>query len=209
MTGGTAVCPSDVIVPVILLPGIMGSRLKSGNQVVWDPDSKGLMLRLYAMNSGSVVGPDAFRIRERRNVRAAAARRKALLVGSRFDKNFLKPIEFAKVEGLTPTQVARNWNSVTLSSYRPILADMERTFPNLVASEVRKVNPKFNLIQMPIYACGYNWSASNYDSGRAAAVHIKKWVEDARAWAAQNNAQCPGAILVTHSMGASLRARRR
>lgn len=201
MAGGTAVCPADVIVPVILLPGIMGSRLKSGNQIVWDPDSKGLMIRHYALNAGSVPGPDLFRTRERSNVRAAAAKRKALLVGNRFDKNFLKPVEFAPVAGLTAAQVSRNWSSVSLSSYGPILRDMESSFPARLTHEVRKHNPQFNLVRMPVYACGYNWSASNYDSGKAAAAHIKTWVAEARKWAAANDAQCPGAILVTHSMG--------
>lgn len=201
MARGTAVCPSDVIVPVILLPGIMGSRLQSGNRTVWDPDNSMLMLQLYGANAGTVPGPDPFRTRERRNVREAAATRKALLVGNRFNKNFLKPIEFAQVDGLTSGQVARNWSSVSLTSYGQILREMETSFPLWLTNKVRAVNPQFNLVKMPVYACGYNWSGSNYDSGRAAAVHIKKWVAEAREWAASNNAQCPGAILVTHSMG--------
>lgn len=201
MTEGAARCPANVIVPVILLPGIMGSRLTSSAGVVWDPDDSFGMLRQYGTNGGVVAGPDLFRIRETANVREAAAARKARLIGTSFNKNFLRPIEFTAVEGLTQAQVQRNWSSVALSSYGQILRDLEGRFPAQLTNRLRESNPRFNLVKMPVYACGYNWSASNHDSGRAAAAHIKTWVAEARAWAAKNNAQCPGAILVTHSMG--------
>jgi hypothetical protein len=195
-------CPEDVIVPVILLPGIMGSRLRNrGGQVVWDPDDSMLMVSLYGRNAGVVVGPDAFRFRERRAVRAAAARRKALLVGNNFSRSFLRPIENAPVEGLSPTQVARNWSSVSLSTYGQILRAIEAQFPTLLTREVQQTNPRFNLVEMPTYALGYNWSQSNHHSGAYAAEKISAWVGAARQRAAEIGAQCPGAILVTHSMG--------
>ena len=202
MVEAAAVCPTDVIVPVVFLPGIMGSRLKSASGTVWDPDSKAFMLWNYGRNAGSVAGRDVFGIRERRNVRAAAARRKQMLIGgAAFRKNYLTPIEFAKIKGLTQTQIARNWSSVSLATYGPLLRSMESTFPLHLQSAIKKVNPRFNLVSMPVYACGYNWSQSNYDSGRAVAAHIKKWVAEARKLAAARGAQCPGAIVVTHSMG--------
>lgn len=194
-------CPEDVIVPVILLPGIMGSRLEQGGTTVWDPDDAMLMLRLYGANAGTVVGPDMFRMRESSNVRSAAATRKRLLVGSRFSKSYLNPIEFAPEKDLSSTQTLQNWSSVSMNTYGTIMRDIEASFPALLTREIKQTNPKFNLVKMPVYGCGYNWSQSNYDSGKAAAAHIKSWVKQARDWADENNAQCPGAILVTHSMG--------
>ena len=107
MSSAVGLCPSDVIVPVVFMPGIMGSRLESNGRVVWDPDDKMLMLSLYGRNAGTVVGPDPFGTRERDNVRQAAARRKAMLVGNRFNRDFLKPVEFKRVEGLTPNAPIR------------------------------------------------------------------------------------------------------
>lgn len=194
-------CPEDVIVPVILLPGIMGSRLEHSGSTVWDPDDSMLMVRLYGANAGTVVGPDLFRMRESSKVRAAAAVRKRLLVGSRFSKSFLNPVEFGPVDGLSQDRIDRNWSSVALGTYGKIMKDMEDSFPIVLNNRIKEINPKFNLVKMPVYACGYNWSQSNDDSGKAAAAHIKTWVDEAKNWAAENNAQCPGAVLVTHSMG--------
>ena len=202
-------CPEDVIVPVILLPGIMGSRLKNSlNQTVWDPDSKSLMLGLYGTFSGGVVGPDLFRIRESHNVRLAASVRKAVLIGDKFDKTYLSPIENKTVkdgpisiEGYDDDINDRNWSSVSLDTYGQIMRQIESAFPGELNRLVKRANPKFNLVKMPVYACGYNWSQSNHDSGKTVAKRIKEWVKKARDWADANNAQCPGAIVVTHSMG--------
>ncbi len=194
-------CPEDVIVPVILLPGIMGSRLSQAGRVVWDPDDKMMMARLYGLNGGVVIGPDLFRMRERSAVTAAAALRKRLLIGESFNKDFLKPVEFQSVEGLSQTQIARNWSSVSLSTYGAILRTIETGFRGPLNTAIRQTNPRFNLVEMPTYALGYNWSASNHDSGRAAAALIKEWVAECRQRADAIGAQCPGAILVTHSMG--------
>src|SRR6056297_1348124 len=98
-------CPKDVVVPVIFVPGIMGSPLQNNSgEIVWSPDSKILSGRNYVWNSGSVVGPDLFRIRERANVTDAATKRKNLLIGgSTFEKDHLKPLEYAKHKKISDT----------------------------------------------------------------------------------------------------------
>ena len=174
-------CPEDVVVPVILLPGIIGSRLQSESDgIVWGPDNTRLMLNLYGRNAGTVVGPDAFRIRERRVVRAAVRRRKELLVGSTFSRSYLTPVEYAEVEGLTSTQRARNWSSVSLNTQGHILRQIESAFSVRLTTAIRRINPRLNLVSMPTYALGYNWSQSNHDSGAVASSKIKAWVAAAR-----------------------------
>lgn len=195
-------CPSDVIVPIIFLPGIMGSRLKNkGEKIVWDPDDTSVM-KIYATNSGSVPGPDLFRFREKRNTRKAATRRKQLLIGPQgiFNKDYLKPIEFEETKNVKIEHAKRNWGSVYWGSYGPLLTRLN-AIKNDVQRRVQKENPKFHLKEMPVYALGYNWSASNWDSGKYAAQKIKHWVGDAKERAQAIGAQCPGAILITHSMG--------
>lgn len=202
-------CPKDVVVPVIFLPGIMGSRLKSQGRTIWDPDDSLLMLRSYGGNSGSFVGPDPFGGREKKKVREAAVARKQLLIGGAiFDKDYMEPMEFSdhsKISdvstGYWGSQVARNWGSVSWSSYGVFLRKLEMEFVHTIGVAVRQSNPQFNLVEMPVFALGYNWSASNDDSGAYAADMINTWVNRAKYHAAEIGAQCPGAILVTHSMG--------
>lgn len=203
-------CPKDVVVPVIFLPGIMGSRLqkKTSKTVVWDPDNTSFMVREYGLNAGSVVGPDLFRLRENANVRSAATKRKAMLIGgATFNKDYLEPMEFSEHDdisnvstGYWGSQVSRNWGSVSQSSYGPILKVLEGA-RNMISQMVGQVNPQFNLVEMPVFALGYNWSASNDDSGKYAAEKIREWVSRAKYHAGTIGAQCPGAILLTHSMG--------
>lgn len=207
---GTTVCPKDVVVPVILVPGIMGSRLKnSSGDRVWDPDDKAFMVWHYGLSAGTVPGLDVFRLRERSNVRQAAASRKANLIGgAEFNKNFLKPMEFSEHDaisnvstGFWGSQVERNWGSASQDSYGPMLQAFEGTFQDKLNEVVQQTNPQFNLVEMPVFALGYNWSQSNDDSGKYAAEKIKEWVGKAKQRASDLGGQCPGAIVVTHSMG--------
>lgn len=204
-------CPKDVIIPVIVIPGIMGSRLQKANDQskVWDPDDSFFMGTNYALNAGSVVGPDIFRVRQNRNVMSAAAKRKSLMIGgSSFNKDYLIPIEYSPNKDSisdAPTefwgsQIERNWGSVAWGFYGDLLRNLESD-KEFIASEVKKVNPLFNLVEMPVFGLGYNWTQSNDDSGKYAAEKIAEWTEKARQRAAELNAQCPGSLVITHSMG--------
>ncbi|WP_133125849.1 hypothetical protein [Thalassospira marina] len=212
MTG----CPKDVVVPVVLIPGIMGSRLQEteGHDVIWDPDDKKFMLFTYGALGG--VNPSRMDLAgfidhaiEDKIVRLSAAERKQLLIGgTSFNKDYLEPMEYSKNENISDvssgfwgSQVERNWGSVSWSSYGPILQKLEQQFPQMLSLGVKQVNPEFNLVEMPVFALGYNWSASNDDSGKYAAGKIKKWVEKAKQRANEIGAQCPGAVVLTHSMG--------
>ena len=195
-------CPEDVTVPVILLPGIMGSRLRqSGGDMAWDPDSTVFMARRYLWNAGTGSRPWGGAVNDARVAEAAAAR-KDLLVGPSFDEGYLQPAEYDPLSGLTSDQILHNWGSVVQMAYLPTLQHISQgSFRLQLETAIRQRNPSFSLVRMPVYACGYNWSASNEASGRYAARKISRWVEAERQWASENGAQCPGAILVTHSMG--------
>lgn len=199
-------CPKDVIVPVIFLPGIMGSRLQNNKgRKIWDPDDSGFMGGIFG---GAMGGWHLPVIKKEESVRLAASGRKTFLLGgSLFDKNYLEPMEYDKTDNLSTvsvdywgSQVDRNWGSVAYSSYGEILQKLEFSRVE-IGQKVKEVNPQFNLVEMPVFALGYNWSQSNDDSGKYAAAKIREWVARARSRAAEIGAQCPGAILVTHSMG--------
>ena len=82
--------------------------------------------------------------------------------------------------------------------YGDILKKLEMEYATTIGASVRQINPLFNLVEIPAFALGYNWSQSNDDSGKYAANKIKEWVAKAKERAGQIGAQCPGAIVITH-----------
>lgn len=162
-------------IPVIFVPGIMGSRLKHGAKKVWDPDDKFFMLKEY----GTVF--------------ATAAKKKAKIVGDDFDPDRLVPYEddaehnqkFAHVPGAAD----RGWGTVAWGTYGEILQELQK--PESWPAPIRA------FFDIQVYAVGYNWSASNVDSGRKLKEKIEKYVKDAQ----KDGGLCRKAILVTHSMG--------
>jgi pimeloyl-ACP methyl ester carboxylesterase len=89
--------------PVVFLPGIMGSRLRwlDGSGRVWDPDSNGEMLHWVRLG---------------------------LTGGERLARamHHLVPVAVMRhADGLKPTQVANGWGGVSATYYRALLAATE------------------------------------------------------------------------------------
>lgn len=195
-------CPTKVTIPIVLLPGIMGSRLfqRAGGKA-WDPDDPLFTGGEYAWNAGTSA-PVYNRHDTAEIVRKAAARRKALLVGPKFTKNYVYVDEYNAPAELTFDQMERGWGMLVQSAYKPTLDHMSTSgFRSTIAQKVKETNEKFDLQRMTIYACGYNWTGSCGDAGVWVAERVRTYLDWERQWAAENDAECPGAILVTHSMG--------
>jgi hypothetical protein len=170
-------------IPIVFVPGIMGSRLKKDGKRVWDPDDKFFMFRKY----GTVF--------------TGAASKKAALIGDEFDPAALQPIEddlkqakkFAEVDAQTPpewgTASERGWTTVFWGGYGEILMKLQakETFPA----------PLRAFFDFPVYACGYNWAASNIDAGKALAERIRQIVSKHQS----KDGLCQKVIVITHSMG--------
>ena len=169
------------VVPIIFAPGIMGSRMKNKNgDKVWDPDHAWFMVKKYGL------------------LTVKAKDRKALLIGASFDKDFLQVSnddakhneKFADKDDTGRAQ--RGWGGVSWNSYGPFLDVLQQRDFGLEWGE-----PVRHCFEFPVHACGYNWTASNRDSGAALAKTIdeviKKYQDLGRI--------CEQVILVTHSMG--------
>lgn len=165
------------VVPIIFIPGIMGSRLrnKHGNKV-WDPDATTFMLGKFGLRWQK------------------ATKRKATLVGCSFDSEYLSVIEneidhnsrFAS--NGDKTRADRGWGGVAWSSYGDFL----------IALQNRKWDPLLSLcFRMPVHAFGYNWTACNSIAGEKLAAYINNITHS---YAARKY-KCERVILVTHSMG--------
>lgn len=159
-------------VPIIFVPGIMGTRLKnSSNEKVWDPDDGIFMFKKFGL------------------VWRGADDKKEMLIGSQFKDDFVQPLlkdskHNQKYLADYPGAVDRGWGALSWSSYGAILS----------ALSSRKWASSVGIaFQLPIYAFGYNWTASNSSSGKKLNEFIDKVVKA--------HPPCEQVILVTHSMG--------
>ncbi|HVE85301.1 MAG TPA: hypothetical protein VND93_20755 [Myxococcales bacterium] len=163
------------VIPIIFVPGIMGSRLKKakGGEKVWDPDAPIFMLKKYGMFWDT------------------AAKKKKFAVGSKFDPEYLVPYaddkehNEDKFENDFPGASERGWGTVAWSSYGKVLTRLQTQAwsPAIKAA-----------FDMPVYAHGYNWSASNTHSGKK----LKELIDSLKKKYAPH---CEHVVVVTHSMG--------
>ena len=164
------------VIPIIFVPGIMGSRLKnSEGDRVWDPDAAIFMLGNYGM---FYVTPE---------------KRKGLVVGEKFNNKFLTVSNDdsdhnAKKFGKFKDADKRGWGGISWSSYGKFMEKLE---------EYTFSNPIQECFEFPLHASGYNWTASNYDSGLELKNYIDKTIEEYKG----QGRMCEKVILITHSMG--------
>lgn len=167
-------------IPIIFVPGIMGSRLKlATGEKVWDPDAKFWMLRNYGM-----IWVDA------------ADKKEALIGSEEFDPDRMVPLlddadhnesSFGKHQGADK----RGWGGVSWNTYGEILEKLSD--PNTWSPAVQA------FFELPVYAFGYNWSASNVDAGEKLKDFIDKVVKENDRKPPEPS--CEQVVLVTHSMG--------
>ena len=197
-------CPKKIIVPIILMPGIMGSRLKrkrGDGARVWDPDDRAFTVGRYIYGHSSPGGAQ----------RAAAARKALLVGGPTFQGNdhleaiLTRPGVASRVMGtgvrVTPEREENGWYSVVWSFYGDALRYLDGSFQSSLRSYLADQRPDLELLQSPVFAIGYNWTASNAASGVYAAGKAREYIAAARNYAASQGAECTGALLMTHSMG--------
>jgi hypothetical protein len=155
-------------IPIIFVPGVMGSWLRLAGT-----DGTGETNGLPNLRWNPTPG---FLLRHYRN--ATPARRKAMLIGERFNRNYLE---------------VHNTNPIG-DGFAALMADY-RSF--LYSLRTRDWGPIGKLFVFPVYGFGYNWTATNRDSGQKLAQRIDEIVTEAR----EQVGLCEKVILLTHSMG--------
>lgn len=199
----------DRIIPVIFLPGVMGSNLKNDkHQSIWKADSIAGMLS-WATKS--------------------ASQRKKLLdpVKTSVDPGGAIEPEGEEERQLFRSRRERGWGEVAALSYGTFLVWLQqalndhRTMMNNKISQNGKKTLREELLEkvlhaevgenpltkeevalsykyfFPVHAIGYNWLQSNADSAGFVDVKIKKIIRDYQA----SGRKCEKVILVSHSMG--------
>ena len=181
------ICIEREVIPIIFIPGIMGSRLvrASDKAKLWDPDDPKFMLNKYG------------------SLKDAARKRKALLVGKKFNPDYAQVANLdekhnRKISSETDkNRVRRGWGGVMWGSYGDLLITLQ---------EHRWPEPISHCFELPVHAFGYNWCASNYVSGRALSKEIDRIIGCYRDGPEGQVGGpypriCNSVILVTHSMG--------
>ncbi|HSO00458.1 MAG TPA: hypothetical protein VLS89_19335 [Candidatus Nanopelagicales bacterium] len=168
-------------IPLIIVPGIMGSRLRQAatGQVVWDPPD-GIGSTIGALFDYIGAGP---------------VERKRRLIGPDFNEGFLT-VDSHSAEKLGKLGVPkdraeeahrRGWGEVHWSSYGGLL--------NFLHSA--DLGPLRKVFAFPVYAVGYNWTASN----RAGGQRVKTRIDEIIAENNDDKTFCERVIMITHSMG--------
>ena len=176
-------------IPILFVPGIMGSRLKrrqnGKDEWVWDPDRKVKMLTRYGLF-------------------VTAAGKQEKILGDKLDGSDLlveeTDADYAEHHakdvkervGDAPDLIERGWPGISWSFYGYVL---RRLYECEARKTWRDPIPKF--FQLPAYAVGYNWTASNLDSGK----YLKERIEQIIKKHTDKGETCEQVILVTHSMG--------
>ena len=216
----------DLVVPVIFVPGIMGTRLKIKNQpkgLAWCPPEStldGLVLVL------------------RHLTKSAADRQKVLDPNNTEvdDNGPAYPDESSKAllaiaPGATDAERAkwRGWGQLYGKSYAEILTLLERSLALVFdpASQGKQLMPTWKTLVMerqdaaklgaqkpftpleedhlrdaadvlyPVHGVGYNWLRSNKESGERLAQEIERITAHYRS----KGKTCEKVVIVTHSMG--------
>jgi len=179
------------VIPIIFVPGIMGSRLKNKHtgQSVWDPDREIMcMLRKYG---GFWNTP---------------AQRKRMLIGDTFNAEYLEVDEYNPEHNekfysfLDPWRADRGWGGVYWSSYGKFLEELQNNkwdVPLQSMGNERAKEVVGKCFEFPVYAFGYNWTDSNLETGKKLASKIANLI----AWYKSKGRLCKHVILVSHSMG--------
>ncbi len=218
--------PSNIVVPIIFLPGIMGTRLRNTKE----PDTSAWMPpehwweKLSAALQG--LGRNAARRQQLLNPRDTVVDDSGPSHPSDNARHLL-----AIAEGKTDAERARwrGWGQLHGDSYGDILNALEERFAMIYdpttagqkmdawwSTEVMGRNDAAKTgaqkpfsplteaelqaaadVLYPVHAVGYNWLQSNQDSGKHVLAEIKRITQHYR----DKGKHCDKVVLVTHSMG--------
>lgn len=216
------ISPNQAI-PVIFIPGIMGSPLiaTGDNQGKWPGQGKWAWYPDSAVN-WVVKGYGNLSYDKRRHLLDPA---KTRAVESPSDADMAQLRDFCKDTNMPAEEaVKRGWGSVMITSYGKILAHLEnqlrfifyrgnpfpgtytampsdpeawgklKGYAKLSEDELRKAAAW----RFPVYAVGYNWVDSNANAAEFLKRRVDAIREDCRN---RLKLKCDKVILVTHSMG--------
>jgi pimeloyl-ACP methyl ester carboxylesterase len=197
----TAVCymVPDRIIPVIVVPGVMGTNLEDkGGNSVWLVDSGGSLggwLGKSPADRKKILDPLQTQVSDKGAIPTGTSLSEAQLrgrgwgtVSKMFYGDFLAWLENNLNDCRPDTDHGRSGLRAQLKQ--------ELVAPNLDMLSEDEVSLSYKY-QLPVHAVGYNWLQSNADSAQWLANQIDAIIDGYR----KRRYRCEKVILVTHSMG--------
>jgi len=202
-----AVClkPADKVIPVIFIPGVMGSNLKNENDKVWCFSTSSLNKLLFAnaKKRKQLLDPKTTSVDDSGEILNEGAdgkkfpSRRARGWGSAFFKSY--------GEALDRLQYLLNDDDILLDNYfrETQLQTARQRFtgvriadepPEQILTEQEAAHG--HLFLFPLHVFGYNWLQSNADSAQLLGKYIRSVLNSYHGRLAVNKV-----ILITHSMG--------
>jgi hypothetical protein len=192
-------------IPIVFVPGIMGSRLKRGANRVWDPNSTSFMLNTYLFatpsqrkalldEQGLEVDIDTSSSFQG-TVQSAAMKQECGGTLGMMGFGDLPPSMQQEIvqtaDDRSKAAVAQGWGSVAWDFYGGILGF-------LAGQDWKDDKCDFGkCFVFPVYAVGYNWVQDNLKSGSYLASKFQPIIDKEKA----KGLICEKIILVSHSMG--------
>ncbi|HDT1602091.1 hypothetical protein ABK706_00945 [Enterobacter sichuanensis] len=199
----------DRVIPVVFLPGVMGSNLMSPDgKSIWKVDGTWSMkswLVRGAEERKKLLDPTKIVVDSSGKIETESPEER-LLFSSRRDRGWGEVGAMSYGTFLPWLQEALNDNQIMLTnktSKNGCLTLRERLLDKALGAETgesplttEEVALSYQYL-FPVHAVGYNWLQSNMDSAQALADRIEKIIGDYKA----SGRKCEKVILVTHSMG--------
>lgn len=161
------------VIPVVLVPGIFGTRLHTRyGEPVWEPCPS-----LLPSSPGAHFMTSMFL--RLGLVWRSLKERQRMLVGERFDPDFLQ---------VPDSTSDRGWRSLTANAYGEIMRRLGRHS----WSDTSRL-----CFELPGHAFGYNWTDDNLHVGEL----LARYVQDLVAQYEGQGRQCRSVILVAHGTG--------
>ncbi|WP_415919325.1 esterase/lipase family protein [Tateyamaria sp. SN6-1] len=187
-----AECPEPCALPIVFVPGIMGSRLRRrGGPLVWDPDNS-IDWNPFAESQGSLAA---------NALSGASAKRRALVgaPGQPHTSRYLQVDRGVVGGSLTQERIDRGWGGVFQGSYLGFLTWMDMTAQQPASGQVPR---GCHAVRYEVFAHPYNWTDDNRTSAQGLARTVAQAVADTTAkWAHMPEVRILKPVLVTHSMG--------
>ncbi|QEW08327.1 PGAP1-like alpha/beta domain-containing protein [Nitrincola iocasae] len=178
-------CPVPVVLPIVFVPGLMGSRLrtKHDGQIVWDPqDNK--------VNAATIA------------FKGAKAKRDLLVNegGLPYSPDYLE-VDFGETQSshaMHQEQIERGWGGLMQGSYFNFITWLQLIAPHPASGQLP---PGCFSLQYEVWAHPYNWTDDNFNAGKTLADTVQKAIDGTHEKYQGRNTRVLKPIIITHSMG--------
>ncbi|KGK43013.1 hypothetical protein LH51_02535 [Nitrincola sp. A-D6] len=178
-------CPVPVALPIVFVPGIMGSRLrtKHDGQIVWDPQDN-------ILNAVTIA------------FKGAKAKRDLLVnnEGLPYSPDYLE-VDFGEAQSshsMHQEQIERGWGGLMQGSYFNFITWLQLIAPHPASGQLPR--GCFSL-RYEVWASPYNWTDDNLNSAKGLAETVTKAIEGTEEKYQGTDVRVLKPIIITHSMG--------